>query len=79
MGVLASAVFMDKPLAKKFFKGLDIPVLDDVVLFRPGGDIYNISDIIQSVSLPFPVCAKPANLGSSIGVAKAKILNLKKR
>ena len=59
-GVLASAVAMDKPMAKQVFKAAGLPVPDGVVLPRAaltGGD-----------PVPRPFVVKPANEGSSVGV-----------
>lgn len=67
-GVLASAVSMDKAITKRLCRDAGLPVVPYVVLtrgrFDPG-----------SISLPFdfPVFVKPANLGSSVGITKAKV------
>ncbi len=66
-GVLASAVSMDKSIAKRLCRDAGLPVVPYVVLtrgrFDPG-----------AISLPFdfPVFVKPANLGSSVGISKVK-------
>jgi D-alanine-D-alanine ligase len=66
-GVLASAVSMDKPMTKRICQQAGLPVVEYVVLFR---------DVVGNGSgpLPFgyPVFVKPANLGSSVGISKAK-------
>ncbi len=64
-GVLASAVSMDKAIAKRLCRDAGLPVVPYVVLTRGSFDP-------DSISLPFdfPVFVKPANLGSSVGITK---------
>jgi len=66
-GVLASAVSMDKPMTKRICQQTGLPVVEYVVLSR---------DVAGNGTgrLPFgyPVFVKPANLGSSVGITKAK-------
>ena len=72
-GVLASAVGMDKAFMKLAFTAHGLPVADYRVL-RAGEwrtDRDRLTDAVQS-SLGFPVFVKPANLGSSVGISKAK-------
>ena len=59
-GVLASAVAMDKDLAKIFFKDSGIPVVQHSVL--------NFSFKKEDISFSFPYVVKPLNGGSSVGV-----------
>ena len=72
-GVLASAVGMDKAAAKLVFAANGLPQCDyDVVLKREWqrderGVLNRVVD-----HLGFPVFVKPANLGSSVGISKAK-------
>ncbi len=66
-GVLASAVSMDKALTKSLCCAAGLPVVDFVVLNRDHFD----SDTLQ-LPFGFPVFVKPANLGSSVGISKAK-------
>jgi D-alanine-D-alanine ligase len=72
-GVLASAVGMDKAAMKLVFAARDLRICDyDVVLKR---DWRRDARAIMSRSasrLGFPVFVKPANLGSSVGISKAK-------
>jgi D-alanine-D-alanine ligase len=66
-GVLASALAMDKAMTKKVCRQSGLPVVDHVTLLR------GCFDAEQFVSpFPFPVFVKPANLGSSVGITKAK-------
>jgi D-alanine-D-alanine ligase len=66
-GVLASSVSMDKEVMKRLAVERGLPVVEYLVLrrgqFRP-------DDVCGC--FPFPVFVKPANLGSSVGVSKAK-------
>jgi D-alanine-D-alanine ligase len=72
-GVLASAVGMDKAAMKLAFIAKGLPICDyDVVLKRDWQ--REERTILQRVvkHLGFPVFVKPANLGSSVGISKAK-------
>jgi D-alanine-D-alanine ligase len=72
-GVLASAVGMDKAIMKLVFAARGLPVCDyEVVLKRDWQ--RDERAVMQSVAnrLGFPVFVKPANLGSSVGISKAK-------
>ena len=72
-GVLASALCMDKPMAKEVLRAHGIPQADYVALTRA---TYRAS---RAQSLAFvqerlagPWFVKPANMGSSVGVGKAR-------
>ena len=64
-GVLASAVSMDKAVAKRLCRDAGLPVVPHLVLTKGCFDI-------DSFTLPFeyPAFVKPANLGSSVGISK---------
>lgn len=73
MRTKASAILMDKVATKYFLKGLDIPALPFATLRRPkdGGYLIPEKEIEEALApLGYPCILKPANLGSSIGVAK---------
>ncbi len=72
-GVLASAVGMDKAAAKLVFAAKGLPQCDyDVVLKRDWQrDERTVLNAIVN-HLGFPVFVKPANLGSSVGISKAR-------
>ena len=72
-GVLASAVGMDKAAMKLVFAANGLPICDyEVVLKRDWQrDERGIMQTIVA-KLGFPVFVKPANLGSSVGISKAK-------
>ena len=59
-GCLASALSMDKHMAKKLFKEAGIPVATDKMV--------TIYDIKENNTLPYPYVIKPNNEGSSVGV-----------
>jgi D-alanine-D-alanine ligase len=72
-GVLASAVGMDKAAMKLAFAAKGLPICDyEVVLKRDWR--RDERAVLQAIvtRLGFPVFVKPANLGSSVGISKAK-------
>ena len=72
-GVLASSVGMDKILMKDVYKSYNIPVVDYTWFYRSEWKRDRdkvIADIEEK--LGYPTFVKPANLGSSIGISKAK-------
>jgi D-alanine-D-alanine ligase len=72
-GVLASAVGMDKAAMKLVFAAKGLPICDyEVVLKRDWQ--RDERTVLQTIAtrLGFPVFVKPANLGSSVGISKAK-------
>src|SRR3954453_17535417 len=72
-GVLASSVGMDKAAMKLVFAAKGLPICDyEVVLKRDW--LRNERTIMHDLvsKLGFPVFVKPANLGSSVGISKAK-------
>ncbi|HEX2181440.1 MAG TPA: D-alanine--D-alanine ligase family protein, partial [Rubrobacteraceae bacterium] len=72
-GVLASAVGMDKLTMKKIFAHHGLPQVEWLGLTRKEweGDGDGWIGRIET-SLGYPCFVKPANLGSSVGIAKAK-------
>ena len=72
-GVLGSALGMDKAAAKQMFASHGFPQTPYLVVTRKDwGRSRNA--VIASVTekLGYPVFVKPANLGSSVGISKAK-------
>lgn len=71
--VMSSAVGMDKYVMKTVFKDNGIPVLDCVCIDSENYDT-DPEGIIAEVESKFgyPVIVKPINLGSSIGISKAR-------
>jgi D-alanine-D-alanine ligase len=72
-GVLASAVGMDKGMMKIAFAGRGLPVCPYRVVLRHEWE-RNAAAIGTELAkaLKFPMFVKPANLGSSVGISKAK-------
>lgn len=72
-GVLASAVGMDKAVAKLVFAARGLPLASYMVVLRQQWLAEPRQTESQIASqLGFPVFVKPANLGSSVGISKAK-------
>jgi D-alanine-D-alanine ligase len=73
-GVLASAVGMDKALMKVVFAARGLPVCAYRVVRRHDWERCRRDDLAVELerSLGFPMFVKPANLGSSVGISKAK-------
>src|SRR5262249_33130721 len=72
-GVLASAVGMDKAVMKLVFAAKGLPICDyEVVLKRDWQ--WDEAPIMTTVPdrLGFPVFFKPGNLGSTVGISKAR-------
>jgi D-alanine-D-alanine ligase len=72
-GVLASAVGMDKAAMKLVFAAKGLPICAYEVVLRRDW-LRDERATLQMVvdRLGFPVFVKPANLGSSVGISKAK-------
>ena len=77
-GVAASAVAMDKGLAKDVFRSNSIPTLPWIMVQRGkwqgqrGGSQGQRGRILSDIesSFSYPLFVKPANLGSSVGISK---------
>ena len=67
-GVLGSAVGMDKDIMKKLFRDAGLPIGKFYTFCQ--GEKNKLSQVIKD--LKFPIFVKPANLGSSVGVSKAR-------
>jgi len=71
-GVLASAVGMDKAVAKVLFAARGLPVVPYALVMRPEWMADRSGTLARLArQLSFPMFVKPANLGSSIGITKA--------
>ena len=66
-GVMASSVSMDKEMMKRVCMERMLPVVDYAIVTRDRQDLEEIHK-----TLPFPLFVKPANLGSSVGISKAR-------
>ena len=72
-GVLASAIGMDKAAMKLIFAASALPICDyHVVLTRDWRRDERGAMKTIVTKLGFPVFVKPANLGSSVGISKAR-------
>lgn len=69
-GVLASAVGMDKDVAKRLLRDAGIPIARFRICYKGNQDSLDFKEIAQHFGLPFFI--KPANAGSSVGVSKVK-------
>ena len=72
VGVLGSAIGMEKDVAKRLFRYAGIPTPDYDVVDRQEWDASPgavVGELVQRLGLP--VFAKPTSLGSSVGVAGA--------
>jgi len=71
-GVAASAIAMDKALAKQVFSAADIPQAPCRIITRAEWQ-KEPSQLLSSLqsNIGFPMFVKPANMGSSVGVGKA--------
>src|SRR5215471_5013184 len=70
-GVLGSALGMDKVVQKSLWRGLGLPVVDFLSVLRHDVHSEAVLDRIEQ-TLGYPCFVKPANLGSSVGVSKAR-------
>ena len=64
-GRMASAMAMDKPMAKKIFASVGIPVAEEAIVSRR---VAESEDVI-----PRPYVLKPVNEGSSVGVKIVRV------
>src|SRR5437762_8088123 len=72
-GVLGSAAGMDKDVMKRLFQAGGLPIVRHVSFLRREWerDAKGIRKRVEK-SLKYPVFVKPANLGSSVGISKAR-------
>ncbi len=72
-GVLGSAVGMDKAVMKILFVARGLPIVPYVVALRRDWDRHpqTVTERVEG-ELGYPAFVKPANLGSSVGISKAR-------
>src|SRR5256885_9870182 len=72
-GVLGSAAGMDKDIMKSLFRAAGLPIVKHVTVLRGEWEASpkKIKKLMES-RLKYPVFVKPANLGSSLGISKAR-------
>src|SRR6266550_1906751 len=72
-GVLGSAAGMDKDIMKALFRAAGLPIVKHVTILRGDWDIDpKKAEKKVDRELKYPVFVKPANLGSSVGISKAR-------
>ena len=72
-GVLGSSVGMDKGVFKDVMRANNIPVVNWLICSRKDieSDVNAVISRAEKIA-PYPLFIKPANLGSSVGISKAK-------
>jgi len=72
-GVLGSAAGMDKDVMKSLFRAAGLPIVKHVTVLRADWEAAprKVQKLVES-KLKYPVFVKPANLGSSVGISKAR-------
>jgi D-alanine-D-alanine ligase len=72
-GVLGSAAGMDKDIMKSLFRAAGLPIVKHVTVLRSEWESSpkKVQKLVES-KLKYPVFVKPANLGSSVGISKAR-------
>ncbi|HTF42477.1 MAG TPA: D-alanine--D-alanine ligase, partial [Terriglobales bacterium] len=72
-GVLGSAAGMDKDVMKSLFRAAGLPIVKHVTILRSEWEANpkKFHKVIES-KLKYPMFVKPANLGSSVGISKAR-------
>jgi D-alanine-D-alanine ligase len=72
-GVLGSAAGMDKDIMKQLFASAGLAIVKHVTVLRSQWekDPKKATKLVES-KLTYPVFVKPANLGSSVGISKAR-------
>lgn len=80
-GVLASSVAMDKAIAKDIFAKAGLPICKHALIYAEDFlnahgevDLKTIEEEAKRIEskVPYPMFVKPANMGSSVGITKAK-------
>src|SRR6202051_3768520 len=72
-GVLGSAAGMDKDIMKSLFRAAGLPIVKHVTVLRSEWEssLKKVQRLVES-KLKYPMFVKPANLGSSVGISKAR-------
>lgn len=69
-GVLGSALGMDKDVMKRLLRDAKIPTARFITIHALEKNKFSFDEVVKELGLPFFI--KPANLGSSVGIAKVK-------
>lgn len=70
--VLSSSLGMDKVIMKKVFESYNLPIVEYKWFFRSNWGDKKTEIIEEMNKIGYPLIVKPANLGSSVGISKAK-------
>jgi D-alanine-D-alanine ligase len=72
-GVLGSAAGMDKDIMKSLFRAAGLPIVKHVTILRSEweADAKKVQKLVET-KLKYPLFVNPANLGSSVGISKAR-------
>src|SRR5216684_5889191 len=72
-GVLGSSAGMDKDVMKSLFRAAGLPIVRHVAVLRSRWECEpkKVQKLVES-KLKYPVFVKPANLGSAVGISKAR-------
>jgi len=71
-GVLGSAVGMDKIMMKAVYTAYGLPQVDYKAVLRSDWQANPDAILDELEKIAFPLFVKPANLGSSVGISKAR-------
>jgi D-alanine-D-alanine ligase len=72
-GVLGSAAGMDKDIMKSLFRAAGLPIVKHVTILRSDWEAEKKKTESKiEKALNYPMFVKPANLGSSVGISKAR-------
>lgn len=71
--VLGSSMAMDKIASKQIFQSEGLPICKYVHFNKEeiGDNVEGVCTVVEE-AFPYPVFVKPANMGSSVGISKAK-------
>ncbi|QPM67742.1 D-alanine--D-alanine ligase [Atribacter laminatus] len=72
-GILGSAIGMDKEVTKRLLRDADIPIPHYQVVRQV--DSNRIDPLQIQAEFGLPLFIKPANLGSSVGISKVKVVD----
>ena len=65
----------DKVIMKKVFESCNLPIVDYTWFYRSAYEENKVKYIEKAEKIGYPLIVKPANLGSSVGINKAKNLD----
>jgi D-alanine-D-alanine ligase len=71
-GVLGSSVGMDKDVMKRLLTAAGIPIVPYLTVRKAAWERGKAGVLDRAAALGFPLFVKPANLGSSVGISRAR-------